>query len=102
MIGYRWEKWFFSLAKPLPGMKSKEAHHSWLLFLSLRQSLAHFLPIKKDELCSSFSHSVPQTGLEPVQRCRHRILSPACLPIPPPGRGKKNGFELLQTLFWSG
>jgi hypothetical protein len=28
---------------------------------------------------------VPQTGLEPVRPRRHRILSPACLPIPPPG-----------------
>ena len=28
---------------------------------------------------------VPQTGLEPVRPNGHRILSPACLPIPPPG-----------------
>ena len=27
---------------------------------------------------------VPRTGLEPVRPCGHRILSPACLPIPPP------------------
>ena len=27
---------------------------------------------------------VPETGLEPVRPCGHRILSPACLPIPPP------------------
>ena len=31
------------------------------------------------------SGDVPQTGLEPVRPRRHRILSPACLPIPPPG-----------------
>ncbi len=30
---------------------------------------------------------VPQTGLEPVRPCGHRILSPACLPVPPPGHG---------------
>ena len=33
----------------------------------------------------SLSAIVPQTGLEPVRPRRHRILSPACLPIPPPG-----------------
>jgi hypothetical protein len=39
----------------------------------------------------SASHSVfvPQTGLEPVRPYSHRILSPACLPIPPPGRVEK-------------
>lgn len=38
---------------------------------------------------------VPQTGLEPVRPCGHRILSPACLPVPPPGHGveRKTGFE---------
>lgn len=30
--------------------------------------------------------AVPGTGVEPVRPCGHRILSPACLPIPPPGR----------------
>jgi hypothetical protein len=28
---------------------------------------------------------VPQAGLEPARSNEHRILSPACLPIPPPG-----------------
>ena len=32
------------------------------------------------------SHFVPQTGLEPVRPYGHRILSPACLPVPPPGQ----------------
>ena len=27
---------------------------------------------------------VPGTGLEPVHSLKYRILSPACLPIPPP------------------
>ena len=27
---------------------------------------------------------VPRTGLEPVRPCGQRILSPSCLPIPPP------------------
>ena len=32
------------------------------------------------------SHSlVPKTGLEPVRYCYQWILSPLCLPIPPPG-----------------
>ena len=42
----------------------------------------------KKPVFSNFSEKtglVPQTGLEPVQSCDHRILSPACLPIPPPG-----------------
>ena len=38
---------------------------------------------------------VPQAGLEPARQKRHRILSPACLPVPPPGHGmeRKTGFE---------
>ena len=38
---------------------------------------------------------VPQAGLEPARQRRHRILSPACLPVPPPGHGmeRKTGFE---------
>src|SRR5262245_47200578 len=27
---------------------------------------------------------VPREGLEPSRSCDHRILSPACLPVPPP------------------
>ncbi len=27
---------------------------------------------------------VPGTGLEPVHSLKYRILSPACLPVPPP------------------
>ena len=29
---------------------------------------------------------VPGAGLEPARGCPHKILSLACLPIPPPGR----------------
>ena len=29
---------------------------------------------------------VPRVGLEPTRSNDHRILSPACLPIPPPRR----------------
>ena len=29
---------------------------------------------------------VPRAGLEPARQKRHRILSPACLPVPPPGQ----------------
>jgi len=32
---------------------------------------------------------VPGAGLEPARPYRHRILSPACLPIPPPGQVEK-------------
>ena len=32
---------------------------------------------RTSEKTSKKSGLVPQTGLEPVQRCRHRILSPA-------------------------
>ena len=36
---------------------------------------------------SKASRSVPGTGLEPVRTNVHWILSPTCLPIPPPGQG---------------
>ncbi len=39
-------------------------------------------------LCFSLCF-VPGAGLEPAQPNGHRILSPACLPIPPPGRKEK-------------
>ncbi len=35
---------------------------------------------------SKVSRSVPGTGLEPVRTNVHWILSPTCLPIPPPGQ----------------
>ncbi len=31
------------------------------------------------------SFSVPEAGIEPARYCYHWILSPARLPIPPPG-----------------
>ena len=33
---------------------------------------------------------VPGAGLEPARSCLRGILSPLCLPIPPPGLEKKN------------
>ena len=32
--------------------------------------------------------SMPTTGLEPVRRCRHWVLNPACLPIPARGQNQ--------------
>ena len=44
-------------------------------------------PLKK----ISKGFCVPQAGIEPALAfSANRILSPACLPVPPPGRGKKN------------
>ena len=34
---------------------------------------------------------VPRAGIEPALRKRNRILSPACLPIPPPGHSRNQG-----------
>ena len=34
--------------------------------------------------------SVPRAGIEPAQYCYRGILSPLCLPIPPPGQGQEN------------
>lgn len=42
-------------------------------------------PLKK-ESCMLIFQLVPQAGLEPARQKRHRILSPACLPVPPPGQ----------------
>lgn len=44
-------------------------------------------------------------GIEPARSCEHRILSPACLPIPPPQRFKvKRKNEKVKTVltfsFW--
>jgi hypothetical protein len=46
------------------------------------------MEIKKcrNALLSSISAKYPGRDLNPHARDEHRILSPACLPIPPPGR----------------
>ncbi len=36
-----------------------------------------------------FGLMVPETGVEPVRSCLHRILSPGRLPVPPLGQIKK-------------
>jgi mannose-6-phosphate isomerase-like protein (cupin superfamily) len=36
-----------------------------------------------------FLFVVPGVGIEPTRSCDHRILSPARLPVPPPGHGKQ-------------
>ena len=41
---------------------------------------------KKGNNLSNASLNVPGAGLEPARPNGHRILSPACLPIPPPGQ----------------
>ena len=38
---------------------------------------------------------VPRAGLEPARANAHRILSPACLPIPPPRHILKTQFSIL-------
>ena len=51
---------------------------------------------------------VPEAGLEPARHCWRGILSPLCLPIPPPGlselmipyfqRKNKSSFDNLSKL----
>ena len=43
---------------------------------------------KKAQENKFLSFVVPQAGLEPARPNGHRILSPACLPVPPPGHGE--------------
>ena len=60
-------------------------------------TIASDLGLKKKADLGSFylkPASVPQTGLEPVRLLGHRILSPACLPIPPPGHKKVQSLVL--------
>ena len=41
-------------------------------------------PVRKPAIVGLvINKMVPQDGLEPSRDCSHRILSPACLPIPP-------------------
>ena len=70
------------------------------LFLKLfkRDNLIKVKCYKKKKPWQSVDYQgfrVPQAGLEPARQRRHRILSPACLPVPPPGHGmeRKTGFE---------
>jgi hypothetical protein len=41
---------------------------------------------------------VPRAGLEPARAKAHRILSPACLPIPPPRHTQINCVIVLHLL----
>ena len=47
---------------------------------------ATFLACGLKENRSIIFRFVPETGLEPVRTNVHWILSPTCLPIPPPGQ----------------
>ena len=38
---------------------------------------------------------VPGAGLEPARSCLRGILSPLCLPIPPPGQDRKNELYII-------
>ena len=53
------------------------------------------LEIKKGDELSNISPFVLEAGLEPARPKEHRILSPACLPIPPLEQAteRKTGFE---------
>ena len=42
---------------------------------------------------------VPRAGLEPARANAHRILSPACLPIPPPRHTQVIKFIVIADLF---
>ena len=56
-------------------------------FLTLRYYFRSFGEIKKSKL---FDNQIvwmyPERDLNPHDRNDHRILSPACLPVPPPGQ----------------
>ncbi len=47
------------------------------------QMKTHGFSMNEKSLNLSIKAFVPETGLEPVRPNGHRILSPACLPIPP-------------------
>ena len=41
---------------------------------------------------------VPGAGLEPARSCLRGILSPLCLPIPPPGLEKSVDYILIMII----
>ena len=55
------------------------------LFFFIKKNLSPFNS-KKGSHFSTTSFSVPGAGLEPARPNGHKILSLACLPIPPPGQ----------------
>ena len=59
-------------------------------------SACHHCPkMKKLSITKLQRVLVPRAGLEPARPYEHRILSPACLPVPPPGHNleRKTGLE---------
>src|SRR5439155_14691128 len=49
--------------------------------------------------------ALPGKGFEPLQACAHSPLKAACLPIPPPGRGRLRFYRLAPSPAcgeWSG
>ena len=55
------------------------------MFDTLKRKSPNLLKIK-----GFLIHMVLGAGLEPARPYRHRILSPACLPIPPPEQTLKS------------
>ncbi len=68
-----------------------------------KKSVGHSLDIEQQKTLNLFKikgliHNVVLgAGLEPARPYRHRILSPACLPIPPPERLKNRARNETRT-----
>ena len=81
----------FSLEKCIPCKKpvingATKLLNKGLELISYIISLLKIYKTKTGDYLSITSRYVPGTGLEPVRTNVHWILSPTCLPIPPPGR----------------
>ena len=57
-------------------------------FFFNNKNLSLFFPLKQNRLTIRLlgGLKVPGAGIEPARHCYHWILSPARLPIPPPGQ----------------
>ena len=70
-------------------MKKSEKNRTLLLHL-MQIFLSFFNLHKKEREATASPSSTPSRNRTGTTFTGHRILSPACLPIPPSGRGVKN------------
>ena len=82
-------------------IKTSELDPAW------KTSRIFFIPKNQKPSPDSYQGeaSVPGTGIEPVRDCSHKILSLACLPVPPsrhslPYCRASGSFEITNVLKW--
>ena len=77
--------------------RNKQEYVKYLFHSSINEN-SKILKTKTGDYLSIISRWVLEAGLEPARPKEHRILSPACLPIPPLEQVMRGASEGIRTL----